>query len=161
ARVHPKERAPCGALSSGYQRWINRGASRLGVAKKPAALAASPPRWLGGSLQVSGTRPYPLVPPLPVQSSLKSDHLLSAVVQLYGSGQDGGQLEASVERDGDADERRVLLPCQRVGAEGVDVREHVVGDEQRPRIDLVAREPEEGVVVVLLRVDEDDVECLR
>src|SRR4029453_11626092 len=29
-------------------------------------VARRPPRWLGGSLQVSGTRPYPLVPPLPV-----------------------------------------------------------------------------------------------
>src|SRR5215210_6869444 len=29
-------------------------------------VARRPPRWLGGSRQVTGTRPYPLVPPLPV-----------------------------------------------------------------------------------------------
>src|SRR5215213_8487946 len=31
-------------------------------------VVASPPRWLGGSPWVPGTRPYPLVPPLPVLS---------------------------------------------------------------------------------------------
>src|SRR5438132_7122634 len=72
----------------GYQPWISRGASSSAL--PPAALAASPPRWLGDSRQVTGTRPYRLAPPLPVLSSLKSDHLLSAVVQLYELRQDGG-----------------------------------------------------------------------
>ena len=38
------------------------------------------------------------------------------------------------------------------------MREDVVGDEERARLDLVAREREELLVVVLLGVEEDDVE---
>ena len=42
---------------------------------------------------VPGARLYPLVPPLPVLSSLKSDHLLSAVVPAYARRADGGRAE--------------------------------------------------------------------
>src|SRR5439155_20450227 len=152
-----KERGPLARPpGSGYQRWIGRGASSSAVTgRRPAALAANPPRWLGGSRQVPGTRPYPLVPPLPEQSSLKSDHLLSAVVQLYGLGQDDGELEAVVERDRHALKRRILLPRPRVRAQRVRMREHVVGEEDRARLDLLACQLEQALVVVLLGVDED------
>src|SRR5918994_2171622 len=38
------------------------------------------------------------------------------------------------------------------------MREHVVGDEQGARLDLRPGEVEEGFVVLLLRIDEDEVE---
>ena len=40
---------------------------------------------------VPGTRLYPPVPPLPVLSSLKPDHLLSAVEAAYALRADGGR----------------------------------------------------------------------
>ncbi len=73
-------------------------------------------------------------------------------------GEGDRELEASVERDGDALERRVGLAGLRVGAERLLVREDVVGDEEAARLDLVPRELEEALVVLLLGVDEDDVE---
>ena len=57
---------------------ISRGASCPAVHDR-AALTASPLRWLGDSPWVPGTRLYPLAPPLPGLSEIKSDHLLSAV----------------------------------------------------------------------------------
>ena len=42
---------------------------------------------------VPGARLYPLVPPLPVLSSLKPDHLLSAVAAAYALRADGGRAE--------------------------------------------------------------------
>src|SRR6266576_5845660 len=69
-----------------------------------------------------------------------------------------GQLEAPVERDGHRQERGVRLARLRVRRERLDVREHVVGDDQRAALELRAREPEELLVVVLLGVQEDDVE---
>jgi len=44
---------------------------------------------------VPGARLYPLVPPLPVLSSLKPDHLLSAVASAYALRADGGRAERS------------------------------------------------------------------
>ena len=41
---------------------------------------------------VPGTRLYPPVPPLPVLSSLKPDHLLSAVAAAYALRADGGRV---------------------------------------------------------------------
>jgi hypothetical protein len=57
----------------------------------PAARNAGPLRWLGGSRSVPGARLYPLVPPLPELSSLKSDHLLSAVPSAYASAADSAR----------------------------------------------------------------------
>jgi hypothetical protein len=42
---------------------------------------------------VPGARLYPLVPPLPVLSSLKPDHLLSAVLSAYALPADVGRAE--------------------------------------------------------------------
>ena len=56
-----RRRAPARGPSIQYQLGLRRGASgRL------RRRVASPPRWLGGSRQVTGTRLYELVPPLPV-----------------------------------------------------------------------------------------------
>src|SRR5262245_53235913 len=73
-------------------------------------------------------------------------------------GEDDRELEASVEREGDAFDRRIGLPRRGVGAQGLDVREDVVGDDEAARLDMLARECEQPLVVVLLRVDEDHVE---
>src|SRR5215218_1140369 len=73
----PHEAAPQPRLPA----WISRGASCPAVHCR-TALTASPLRWLGDSPSVPGTRLYPLVPPLPVLSEIKSDHLLSAVKEL-------------------------------------------------------------------------------
>ena len=52
---------------------------------------------------VPGTRLYPLVPPLPVQSSLKPDHLLSAVLPAYAFWADGAWAERRRRRGGASD----------------------------------------------------------
>ena len=57
-----KTKGPRGALRSQYQLGLRRGAS----GRLRRRVNASPPRWLGGSRQVTGTRLYELVPPLPV-----------------------------------------------------------------------------------------------
>ena len=46
----------------------------------------------------------------------------------------------------------------RVRAERLLVGEDVVGDDQRARLDLLPRQHEQPLVVVLLGVEEDDVE---
>src|SRR5438477_6379284 len=74
------------------------------------------------------------------------------------SAQDDRELKPSVERDGRRRERRVGLPGARVRAEGVLVGQDVVGHDQRARLELAARELEEPLVVLLLRVEEADVE---
>src|SRR5438477_12996703 len=71
---------------------------------------------------------------------------------------DDRELEATVEWDRHRLERRVRLARLRIGAERLLVREHVVGDDQRPRLELRPRELEQALVVVLLGVEEDDVE---
>src|SRR5689334_11007140 len=68
------------------------------------------------------------------------------------------QLQAAVEGDGHRREGWVGLTRLGVRAERLDVREDVVGDHQRAGLELRAGEPEELLVVVLLRVEEDDVE---
>ena len=89
-----------------------------------------------------------------------SDHLLSAVSAIRAiSAQDDAQLEAAVERHGDALERRIGLAGGRVGAERIRVGEDVVGDdERRPARASSRASREQLLVVVLLRVEEDDVE---
>src|SRR3954466_16398858 len=84
------------------------------------------------------------------------DHLLSAVSRtLAVRPENDRDLESAVERNGHARERRVRLPCLRIGGERVGVREHVVGYHHRARLDLRARNLEQPLVVVLLRVEED------
>src|SRR5262245_5486640 len=130
-------------------------------------LSQSPLRWLGDSPWVPGTRLYPLVPPLPVLESVKPDHLLSAVDSTVAERrgrplrrirEHDRELEAAVERERHALQGRVGLPGLRVRGEGLGVREDVVRHEQRAGLDLVARQLEQPLVVVLLRVDEHDVE---
>jgi len=74
------------------------------------------------------------------------------------SAQNDAELQAAVERDGDAEKVGVGLPRRRILRERVGVGEDVVGDEQAAWLDLPAREREPLLVVVLLRVDEHDVE---
>src|SRR5437773_1524608 len=104
-----------------------------------------------------GTRPYRLAPPLPVQSSIKPEHLLSAVIQLYGLGQDDRKLQAAVERDGHALERRVGLPRLRIGVQLL-MGEHVVRHHQRARFERLPCELEERLVVFLLGIEKAQVE---
>ena len=151
-----RARAACAALESGYQPGL---AGTLPAAfLEPAALSASPPRWLGDSPLGPGTRPYRLVPPLPVLSSLKSDHLLSAVTAhsseslrttLISSPRSSGTVTlTSVGSPWRAANRR---PAFLSGRERCRRR-------PRARLQLGAGEREQSLVVVLLRVEEDDVE---
>src|SRR6187399_2193879 len=55
-------KGPLRGPSIQYQLGLRRGAS----GRLRRRVNASPPRWLGGSRQVTGTHPYELVPPLPV-----------------------------------------------------------------------------------------------
>jgi len=62
-----------------------------------------------------------------------SDHLLSAVPARYrfrASAQDDAELEAAIERDGDADKRGIGLARGRVLRERVGMGEDVVGDDE-------------------------------
>src|SRR5690349_18253753 len=68
------------------------------------------------------------------------------------------ELQSTVERHRHGLEIRVVLTALRVLGERVGVRQDVVRDEERAGLDLVARKPEQPLVVVLLGVDEDDVE---
>ena len=56
------------------------------------------------------------------------------------------------------DERGIALAGAGVGAEDLLVGEDVVREDQRPGVDQAADELEVALVLVLLRVDEDDVE---
>src|SRR3954453_3455969 len=69
-----------------------------------------------------------------------------------------GQLQAMLERDGHALERRVRLAGGRVRAERVLVREDVVGYHERAGLELRQSQVEQLLVVVFLGVQEDDVE---
>src|SRR5262245_27593018 len=60
---------------------FGRGASCCSSPERGAYSESPTLAWRFPS-QVPGTRPYRLAPPLPVLSSLKSDHLLSAVISL-------------------------------------------------------------------------------
>ena len=68
------------------------------------------------------------------------------------STQHHAELEPAIERDGDADEVGVGLPRARVLGERVGMREDVVGHHDAAGLDLLAREPEQLLVVVLLGV---------
>src|SRR5256714_8844784 len=114
-------------------------------------------------------RRFPVGPgdaPLPAGTSTartgnlhsRTTYLPRLTENVSGAPEHDGQLEAPVERDGHGQERGVRLARLRVRAERLDVREHVVGDDQRAGLELRAREPEELLVVVLLGVQEDDVE---
>ena len=84
--------APGAAPRDGYQRWISRGASGTCVSNETTRSASREPPTLARRFPVvPGARLYPLVPPLPVLSSLKPDHLLSAVVPAYAPRADGGR----------------------------------------------------------------------
>src|SRR6266536_4463055 len=72
--------------------------------------------------------------------------------------EDYRELQAAVERHRDALEGRVGLPGARIDAERVLVRENVVGDDDRPGLQLPASDLEQLLVLLLLGVEEDDVE---
>src|SRR5712691_5718050 len=102
---------------------------------------------------------YPLVPPLPVLESVTSGPPpFRGTRNIPELAEDAAELEAAVERDGHRDESRVGLAGGGVRAQGLGVREDVVGDDQRTRLELRPRELEQPLVVLLLRVEEDDVE---
>ena len=125
---------------------------------------------------VPGARLYPLVPPLPVLSSLKPDHLLSAVVPAYALRADGGRT-APVGRERQGAAPRTTESSRPRSSETVTLDS--VGSAWRAaeyapsvstcertlsattsasRLEQRPREREQRLVVVLLRVEEDEVE---
>ena len=106
-----------------------------------------------------GTRPYRLAPPLPVLSSLKSDHLLSAV-DLTLAMSVRTALNSSPRSRGTVTLSRVGSACRaREYAPSVSSCESTLSATTSPPGSSFGRgEREEPLVVVLLGVEEDDVE---
>src|SRR6187551_2739351 len=117
-----------------------------------------PLRWLGDSPWVPGTHLYPLVPPLPVLDEITLGPPPFRGSRILPIAEEDRYLETSVERKGDALESWVRLPGLAVRAQGLHVREDVVGDHDRARLELRARLGEECLVLLFLGVEEDDVE---
>src|SRR5262245_46204188 len=69
-----------------------------------------------------------------------------------------GHLEPAVERDDDAHERGVGLARPAVGAQHILMRKNVVGQDEAAGIDELPDELEVPLVLLLRRVEEDDVE---
>src|SRR5205814_3524173 len=114
-------------------------------------------------------RRFPVGPgdaPLPAgTSTARSGNLHSRTTsfprltpRVSGAAEHHGELQAPVERDGHRLQRWVGLARTGVSPERLLVREHVVGDDERARLELPARKLEQLLVVVLLRVQEDEVE---
>ena len=96
----------------------------LPAGPRPAALS-EPPTLARRFPVVPGARLYPLVPPLPELSSLKPDHLLSAVAPAYAPDADGGRVGAPGSSSG----ARELRVRGRMRAR----RTHNERDAARPR----------------------------
>src|SRR5919197_4259309 len=78
--------------------------------------------------------------------------------RVSGGTEHDGELQAAVERDRDAQQRRVGLARVDVGLERVRVEDHVVGDDESALLELAASQLEELLVLLVRGIEEDDVE---